>query len=88
MKINTHFPGKVRRKPASQNQRGIALITTLLLLMLLTAMSLTMVLSVGSDMRQPFWHPGENAPLRVTEPPVTVIVPLLVNELPLRPKER
>jgi Tfp pilus assembly protein PilX len=41
---------KIRRKTHAGKQRGIALITTLLLLMLLTAMSLAMVLSVSSDM--------------------------------------
>jgi hypothetical protein len=41
---NRRVPVRVR------NQRGIALATTLLLVVLLTAMSLTMVLTVGSDM--------------------------------------
>ncbi len=45
---------KSRRNPRVparfRNQRGIALATTLLLVVLLTAMSLTMVLTVGSDM--------------------------------------
>jgi Tfp pilus assembly protein PilX len=41
---NRSVPVRVR------NQRGIALATTLLLVVLLTAMSLTMVLTVGSDM--------------------------------------
>jgi len=50
MKYHTSFSAKARRRPAQRNQRGIALVTTLLLLLLLTAMSLTMVLSVGSDM--------------------------------------
>src|SRR5438046_4020147 len=34
----------------TRRQQGVALITTMLLLLLLTAMSLTMVLSVSSDM--------------------------------------
>jgi Tfp pilus assembly protein PilX len=38
------------RKSVARNERGIALVTTLLLLLLLTAMSLTLVLSVSSDM--------------------------------------
>src|SRR5215467_6213533 len=38
------------RKSLARNERGIALVTTLLLLLLLTAMSLTLVLSVSSDM--------------------------------------
>jgi Tfp pilus assembly protein PilX len=37
-------------KSSQRKQRGIALVTTLLLLLLLTAMSLTLVLSVSSDM--------------------------------------
>src|SRR5579872_2267734 len=41
---NARVPARFR------NQRGIALATTLLLVVLLTAMSLTMVLTVGSDM--------------------------------------
>jgi Tfp pilus assembly protein PilX len=41
---------KTQHKPAASGERGIALVTTLLLLMLLTAMSLAMVLSVSSDM--------------------------------------
>jgi hypothetical protein len=39
----------LRVRSHRKNQRGIALITTLLLLMLLTAMSIAMVLSVSSD---------------------------------------
>jgi Tfp pilus assembly protein PilX len=50
MKNHTSFSSKAGRRSGQRNQRGIALVTTLLLLMLLTAMSLTMVLSVGSDM--------------------------------------
>lgn len=50
MKTPAHFSPKKRLRLASSNQHGIALVTTLLLLLLLTAMSLTMVLSVGSDM--------------------------------------
>lgn len=50
MKYHTSFSAKAGRKSGQRNQRGIALVTTLLLLLLLTAMSLTMVLSVGSDM--------------------------------------
>jgi Tfp pilus assembly protein PilX len=50
MTHSTHFSSKKRLNPALRSQRGIALVTTLLLLLLLTAMSLTMVLSVGSDM--------------------------------------
>ena len=41
---------KPRRRQLRRNERGVALITTLLLLMLLTGLSLTMVLSVRSDM--------------------------------------
>ncbi len=50
MKYDNHFSSKTGHRPALRNQRGIALVTTLLLLLLLTAMSLTMVLSVSSDM--------------------------------------
>ncbi len=50
MKRPTPRSSKSRRKTALRNQRGIALVTTLLLVLLLSAMSLTMVLSVGSDM--------------------------------------
>ena len=39
-----------RNRACRQGQHGVALITTMLLLLLLTAMSLTMVLSVSSDM--------------------------------------
>jgi Tfp pilus assembly protein PilX len=39
-----------RTRGLRRNQDGVALITTMLLLLLLTAMSLTMVLSVSSDM--------------------------------------
>jgi Tfp pilus assembly protein PilX len=48
--MKTHTLSKMRHRPLARKQRGIALVTTLLLLLLLTAMSLTMVLSVGSDM--------------------------------------
>jgi Tfp pilus assembly protein PilX len=50
MNNHSYFTAKARRKAGQRNQRGIALVTTLLLLLLLMAMSLTMVLSVGSDM--------------------------------------
>jgi hypothetical protein len=50
MKYNKQSSAKKWPRSAQRNQRGIALVTTLLLLLLLTAMSLTMVLSVGSDM--------------------------------------
>jgi len=50
MKTHTFSLSKTHGHRLPRNQRGIALITTLLLLLLLTAMSLTMVLSVGSDM--------------------------------------
>jgi hypothetical protein len=50
MKTPTIWLSKTRHRPLARRQRGIALVTTLLLLLLLTAMSLTMVLSVGSDM--------------------------------------
>jgi len=43
----TSFSTFIRPRP---NQRGIALITTLLLLLLMTGMSIAMVLSVNSDM--------------------------------------
>jgi Tfp pilus assembly protein PilX len=45
-----NYPSRAVRRSPNRNQRGIALVTTLLLLSLLTAMSLTMVLSVSSDM--------------------------------------
>jgi len=41
---------KRRRQKAGKNQRGVALITTLLLLLLMTGLSLAMVFSVRSDM--------------------------------------
>ncbi|MGZ4829584.1 MAG: PilX N-terminal domain-containing pilus assembly protein [Candidatus Angelobacter sp.] len=41
---------KSRRRRPGKNERGVALITTLLLLMLLTGLSLAMVFSVRSDM--------------------------------------
>ncbi|MGZ4896297.1 MAG: PilX N-terminal domain-containing pilus assembly protein [Candidatus Angelobacter sp.] len=41
---------KLRRRRPGKNERGVALITTLLLLMLLTGLSLAMVFSVRSDM--------------------------------------
>ena len=41
---------KSRRRQPRSTERGVALITTLLLLMLLTGLSLAMVLSVRSDM--------------------------------------
>ncbi|HXT76677.1 MAG TPA: PilX N-terminal domain-containing pilus assembly protein [Candidatus Eisenbacteria bacterium] len=44
--MRNHIPSRRRVR----GQHGIALITTMLLLLLLTAMSLTMVLSVSSDM--------------------------------------
>jgi Tfp pilus assembly protein PilX len=50
MKRPAPCSSKSRRKTAFRNQRGVALVTTLLLVLLLSAMSLTMVLSVGSDM--------------------------------------
>ncbi len=46
--MRTHSKS-LRVRSHQRNQRGIALITTLLLLMLLTAMSVAMVLSVSSD---------------------------------------
>jgi Tfp pilus assembly protein PilX len=42
--------GKRGRKKPERNQRGVALVTTLLLLLLLTGLSLTMVFSARSDM--------------------------------------
>jgi hypothetical protein len=49
--MRTHGTSFHKAIPRSrcENQRGVALITTLLLLMLLTAMSVAMVLSVSSD---------------------------------------
>jgi Tfp pilus assembly protein PilX len=50
MKTSTKSRRNARVPVRIRNQRGIALATTLLLVVLLTAMSLTMVLTVGSDM--------------------------------------
>ena len=50
MKLSTRIHLQARRKQRLRSQRGVALITALLLLTLLTAMSVAMVLSVGSDM--------------------------------------
>jgi hypothetical protein len=50
MKAHTFPFSRTRHRSLAGKERGIALVTTLLLLLLLTAMSLTMVLSVGSDM--------------------------------------
>jgi Tfp pilus assembly protein PilX len=47
---NLFRPSWAVRRSSNRNERGVALVTTLLLLALLTAMSLTMVLSVSSDM--------------------------------------
>jgi Tfp pilus assembly protein PilX len=50
MNTSTKSRRNLRVPARFRNQRGIALATTLLLVVLLTAMSLTMVLTVGSDM--------------------------------------
>ncbi len=50
MKTSTKSRRNARVPARFRNQRGIALATTLLLVVLLSAMSLTMVLTVGSDM--------------------------------------
>src|SRR5579871_6165917 len=50
MNLSIAFPRKQRVLKRNRNQRGIALATSLLLVVLLSAMSLTMVLTVGSDM--------------------------------------
>ena len=50
MRVRAAYFSKAVRRPHRHNQRGVSLIATLLLLLLLTAMSLTMVLSVSSDM--------------------------------------
>src|ERR1051325_7015622 len=50
MRFQTIRLAKLSRSKKSHNERGVALITTLLLLMLLTGLSLAMVLSVRSDM--------------------------------------
>jgi Tfp pilus assembly protein PilX len=49
MRIHANSLRKAIPRSRCKNQRGVALITTLLLLMLLTAMSVAMVLSVSSD---------------------------------------
>ncbi len=41
---------KLARRPAKTNQKGVALVTTLLLLLLMTGMTVAMMLSVNSDM--------------------------------------
>jgi hypothetical protein len=50
MKLLAHHHRKHRVPTRHRNERGMALATSLLLVVLLTAMSLTMVLTVGSDM--------------------------------------
>jgi Tfp pilus assembly protein PilX len=50
MRLQNHRLLKSSRRRKNQSERGVALITTLLLLMLLTGLSLAMVLSVRSDM--------------------------------------
>jgi Tfp pilus assembly protein PilX len=50
MRFQNHRLSKSSRRRKDQSERGVALITTLLLLMLLTGLSLAMVFSVRSDM--------------------------------------
>jgi Tfp pilus assembly protein PilX len=50
MRLQNHRLLKSSRRRKDQSERGVALITTLLLLMLLTGLSLAMVFSVRSDM--------------------------------------
>jgi Tfp pilus assembly protein PilX len=50
MRLQNHRLLKSPRRRKDQSERGVALITTLLLLMLLTGLSLAMVFSVRSDM--------------------------------------
>ena len=50
MRLQNHRLLKSSRRRKGQKERGVALITTLLLLMLLTGLSLAMVFSVRSDM--------------------------------------
>jgi hypothetical protein len=50
MILSAHYRRKHGVRARHRNERGMALATSLLLVVLLSAMSLTMVLSVGSDM--------------------------------------
>jgi Tfp pilus assembly protein PilX len=50
MRYRALFQSKGVRRPRWRQDRGVALVTVLLLLLLLTAISLTMVLAVSSDM--------------------------------------
>src|SRR5580704_2419081 len=50
MILSAHYRRKYGVRARHRNERGMALATSLLLVVLLSAMSLTMVLSVGSDM--------------------------------------
>lgn len=50
MKVPSNKHRKMGRQPKRHEERGVALITTLLLLLLMTGMTVAMVMSVNSDM--------------------------------------
>src|SRR5579863_2867196 len=79
MNHSTHFQRKHRVSNCHRNERGMALATALLLVVLLSAMSLTMVLSVGSDMLVNGYYGNERGSFYAADSGATLARQAIIN---------
>ena len=83
MRANKHLPKPVH-SPARRNQRGVALVTALLLLLLLTGLSIIMVLSTSSDLLTNGYYRGFRGAFYASDSGLNVVRQDLANQILLQ----